>query len=87
MTTYICTLYYPPGDTHDLPRSVLLPSGPIKRPIHHFVATGPLPVLFRFKGERGVGGGGGGEKMRTCGIVGAGWLALEGVPSPKRSLK
>ena len=27
MTTYICTLYYPPGDTHDLPHSVLLPSG------------------------------------------------------------
>ena len=38
MTTYICTLYYPPGDTHDLPRSVLLPSGPIKRPSQHSVA-------------------------------------------------
>ena len=60
MTTYICTLYYPPGDTHDLPRSVLLPSGPIKRPSQHSVAIWQLLSSSPSEEERGLRGGEGG---------------------------
>ena len=56
MTTYICTLYYPPGDTHDLPHSVLLPSGPIKRPSQHSVAIWQLLSSSPSEEERGLRG-------------------------------
>ena len=59
MTTYICTLYYPPGDTHDLPRSVLLPSGPIKRPSQHSVAIWQLLSSSPSEEKRGLRGEGG----------------------------
>ena len=65
MTTYICTLYYPPGDTHDLPRSVLLPSGPIKRPSQHSVAIWQLLSSSPSEEERGLRGGGGGRVGST----------------------
>ena len=54
MTTYICTLYYPP-----------LPSETIKRPRQHSVAIQTTPTLFAFRRGQGSTGGGVGRAART----------------------
>ena len=53
------------GDTHDLPHSVLLPSGPIKRPSQHSVAIWQLLSSSPSEEERGLRGGEGGRVGST----------------------